>query len=90
MKFVQCIDVFVQTKYNINKKGRDSMAKSNTSNISIRMDSNLKLLADSSSVPGGGLIERAGKWFYNNKQGILEQHGNRRKAKWIILKNGEV
>lgn len=53
MKFVQCIDVFVQTEYNINKKGRDSMAKSNTSNISIRMDSNLKLLADSSSVPGG-------------------------------------
>lgn len=46
MKFVQCIDVFVQTEYNINKKGRDSMGKSNTSNIGIHMDSNLKVAAE--------------------------------------------
>ena len=40
--FVQYIEFFVQTAYNISEKERDIMAKSNTSNISIRMDSNLK------------------------------------------------
>ena len=44
--FVQCVDVFVQTAYNISKKEGDIMAKSNTSNISIRMDSNLKAAAE--------------------------------------------
>lgn len=44
--FVQCIDNFVQTTYNINRKGRVNMAKSNTSNISIRMDSDLKAAAE--------------------------------------------
>ncbi len=44
--FVQCIEIFVQTAYNIRKKESDIMAKSNTSNISIRMDSNLKAAAE--------------------------------------------
>lgn len=44
--FVQCIEIFVQTAYNISEKERDIMAKSNTSNISIRMDSNLKAAAE--------------------------------------------
>ena len=44
--FVQYIEIFVQTAYNISEKERDIMAKSNTSNISIRMDSNLKAAAE--------------------------------------------
>ena len=44
--FVQCIEFFVQMTYNISEKERDIMAKSNTSNISIRMDSNLKAAAE--------------------------------------------
>ena len=44
--FVQYIEFFVQTAYNISEKERDIMAKSNTSNISIRMDSNLKAAAE--------------------------------------------
>lgn len=44
--FVQCIEFFVQITYNISEKERDIMAKSNTSNISIRMDSNLKAAAE--------------------------------------------
>ena len=44
--FVQYIEIFVQTEYNISEKERDIMAKSNTSNISIRMDSNLKAAAE--------------------------------------------
>ena len=44
--FVQYIEIFVQTAYNISEKERDIMAKSNTSNISIRMDSHLKAAAE--------------------------------------------
>lgn len=46
--FVQCIDFFVQTTYNIltRRKGDGFMAGS-TTNISIRMDSDLKAQADS-------------------------------------------
>ena len=44
--FVQYIEIFVQTAYNISEKERDIMAKSNTCNISIRMDSNLKAAAE--------------------------------------------
>ena len=44
--FVQYIEIFVQTAYNISENERDIMAKSNTSNISIRMDSNLKAAAE--------------------------------------------
>ena len=44
--FVQYIEIFVQIAYNISEKERDIMAKSNTSNISIRMDSNLKAAAE--------------------------------------------
>lgn len=44
--FVQYIEFFVQMTYNISEKERDIMAKSNTSNISIRMDSNLKAAAE--------------------------------------------
>ena len=44
--FVQYIEIFVQTAYYISEKERDIMAKSNTSNISIRMDSNLKAAAE--------------------------------------------
>ena len=44
--FVQCIDFFVQIAYDISEKESDIMAKSNTSNISIRMDSNLKAAAE--------------------------------------------
>lgn len=44
--FVQCIEFFVQIAYNISEKESDIMAKSNTSNISIRMDSNLKAAAE--------------------------------------------
>lgn len=44
--FVQCIEIFVQISYNISGKESDIMAKSNTSNISIRMDSNLKAAAE--------------------------------------------
>ena len=44
--FVQCIDNFVQLTYN-NSERSDIMAKSTTSNISIRMDSNLKAAAES-------------------------------------------
>lgn len=44
--FVQCVDFFVQMAYNTSKKESDIMAKSNTSNISIRMDSNLKAAAE--------------------------------------------
>ena len=44
--FVQYSEIFVQTAYNISEKERDIMAKSNTSNISIRMDSNLKAAAE--------------------------------------------
>lgn len=36
----------MQMTYNISEKERDIMAKSNTSNISIRMDSNLKAAAE--------------------------------------------
>ena len=36
----------MQTAYNMSEKERDIMAKSNTSNISIRMDSNLKAAAE--------------------------------------------
>ena len=43
--FVQCIDNFVQLTYN-NSERSDIMAKSTTSNISIRMDSNLKAAAE--------------------------------------------
>ena len=43
--FVQCIDNFVQLTY-INSERSDIMAKSTTSNISIRMDSNLKAAAE--------------------------------------------
>lgn len=44
--FVQCIEFFVQIAYDISEKESDIMAKSNTSNISIRMDSNLKAAAE--------------------------------------------
>ena len=44
--FVQCVDIFVQITYNTSEKESDIMAKSNTSNISIRMDSNLKAAAE--------------------------------------------
>ena len=43
---MQCVEFFVQIAYNISKKESDIMAKSNTSNISIRMDSNLKAAAE--------------------------------------------
>ena len=43
--FVQCIDNFVQLTYN-NSERSDIMTKSTTSNISIRMDSNLKAAAE--------------------------------------------
>ena len=43
--FVQCIDNFVQLTYN-NSERSDIMVKSTTSNISIRMDSNLKAAAE--------------------------------------------
>lgn len=48
MFFVQYIDIFVQITYNINilKKGSDIMAKASTTNISIRMDSELKAAAE--------------------------------------------
>ena len=47
-KFVLCIDFFVQMAYNICKsaKGDGFMAHSSTTNISIRMDSDLKKPAD--------------------------------------------
>lgn len=45
LNFVQCIDFIVQTSYNIEKKGDEFMA-STTTNISIRMDSNLKAQAE--------------------------------------------
>lgn len=44
--FVQCVDIFVQITYNTSEKESDIMAKSNTSNISIRMDSKLKAAAE--------------------------------------------
>lgn len=43
--FVQYIDNFVQLTYN-NSERSDIMTKSTTSNISIRMDSNLKAAAE--------------------------------------------
>lgn len=45
--FIHCIDIFVQTTYTILYEEVFIMAKSNTSNISIRMDSDLKAAAES-------------------------------------------
>lgn len=45
LNFVHCIDFIVQISYNIGKKGDVFMA-STTTNISIRMDSNLKAQAE--------------------------------------------
>lgn len=43
---MQCIDIIIYIMYDIIQKGSDIMAKTTSSNISIRMDSDLKAAAE--------------------------------------------